>query len=84
MKYVKISAMWCPHCIIMNKIWKKIKEENPNTIFEELDLDMDEEASNYEDLEVLPVIIRVKDGKEVKRITGEKTYEEVNDFIKGM
>ena len=84
MKYVKISAMWCPYCIVMNKIWKKVKEENSDLVFEELDLDMDEESNNYEDLEVLPVIIKVIDGKEVKRITGNKTYEEVSEFIKGM
>ena len=84
MKYIKISAMWCPYCIVMNKIWKKVKEENPDKEFEELDLDMDEESNNYTDLEVLPVIIKVMDGKEIKRITGNKTYEEVSEFIKGM
>ena len=84
MKYVKISAMWCPYCIVMNKIWKKIKEENPSITFEELDLDMDEESNNYENLDVLPVIIKVVDGKEESRITGEKTYDEVSKFIKGM
>ena len=76
--------MWCPYCIVMNKIWKKVKEENPDKEFEELDLDMDEESNNYTDLEVLPVIIKVMDGKEIKRITGNKTYEEVSEFIKGM
>lgn len=84
MKYIKISAMWCPHCIIMNKVWKKVKEENPDITFEELDLDMDEESSNYDDLDILPVIIKEENGKEVKRLTGDKSYEEVNNFIKGM
>ena len=84
MKYVKISAMWCPYCIVMNKIWKKVKEDNPKITFEELDLDMDEEANNYDNLDVLPIIIKVVDGNEVDRLTGEKTYEEVSKFIKGM
>lgn len=81
MKYIKISAMWCPYCIIMNKIWKKIKEEYPNTIFEELDLDMDEEAEKYNVGETLPVVLRIENDKEVARLTGEKTYEEVKKFI---
>ena len=73
--------MWCPYCIIMNKIWKKIKEEYPNTIFEELDLDMDEEAEKYNVGETLPVVLRIENDKEVARLTGEKTYEEVKKFI---
>ncbi len=81
MKYIKISAMWCPYCIIMNKIWKKIKEEYPDTIFEELDLDMDEETEKYNVGETLPVVLRIENDKEVARLTGEKTYEEVKKFI---
>ena len=81
MKYVKISAMWCPYCIVMNKIWKKVKEEYPNVTFKELDLDMDEESEKYNVGETLPVIIRTKDDVEVARLTGEKTYEEVKKFI---
>ena len=76
--------MWCPHCIVMNKVWKKVKEENPNITFKELDLDMDEEASNYDNLDILPVIIKEENGKEVKRLTGDKSYEEVSSFIKEM
>lgn len=81
MKYIKISAMWCPYCIVMNKIWKKVKEEYPNVTFTELDLDMDEESEKYNVGDILPVIIRTKDDVEVARLIGEKTYEEVKKFI---
>ena len=81
MKYIKISAMWCPYCIIMNKIWKKVKEEYPNIDFKELDLDMDEESENYNVGETLPIIIRIENDVEVARLVGEKTYEEVKKFI---
>ncbi len=81
MKYIKISAMWCPYCIIMNKIWKRVKEEYPNITFTELDLDMDEESENYNVGDTLPVIIRMENDVEVARLIGEKTYEEVKEFI---
>ncbi len=81
MKYIKISAMWCPYCIIMNKIWKKIKEEYPDITFEELDLDMDEESEKYNVGDILPVVLRIENDVEVARLTGEKTYEEVKKFI---
>ena len=42
MKVVKINAIWCSGCLIMNKVWNNIlKKYNIETI--ELDYDMDEE-----------------------------------------
>ena len=26
MRIVKISAIWCGGCLVMNKVWKKLKE----------------------------------------------------------
>ncbi len=65
----------------MNKIWKRVKEEYPNITFTELDLDMDEESENYNVGDTLPVIIRMENDVEVARLIGEKTYEEVKEFI---
>ena len=71
MKIVKISAIWCGACLIMNKVWNKLKD---NYEFEaiELDYDMDEdEVKKYTPGEVLPVFI-IYDGDEEKlRFTGE-------------
>lgn len=80
MEIIKIGAMWCPACLIMNKIWPKI-EEKYNIKIKSLDLDFDEEEANSYDVgEILPVIIVKKDGKEI-RIIGEKTYEEIINEI---
>lgn len=76
MKIVKISAIWCGACLIMNKVWNKIKE---NYDFEdiELDFDMDEEETlKYNPGDVLPVFIIFDNDKEVLRITGEFSYDE--------
>ena len=47
MRVVKINAIWCSGCLVMNKIWKNInKDNNINTL--DLDYDMDEEeVSKY-------------------------------------
>ena len=77
MKVVKISAIWCGGCLVMNKVWKKLKE-NFDYEFIELDYDMDEEeVQKYNPGEVLPVFIFFIDEKEVMRITGELTYDEM-------
>lgn len=77
MKVVKITALWCSACLIMNKVWDDIlKEEDIETI--SLDLDMDEEeVSKYQVGDILPVFIFYNGEREVKRITGEKTKEEL-------
>ena len=77
MKIVKISAIWCGGCLVMNKVWKKLKE-NFDYEFIELDYDMDEEeVMKYNPGEVLPVFIFYNDDKELMRITGEMSYEEM-------
>lgn len=77
MKVIKITAVWCSACLIMNKTWNKVLEEkNIETI--SLDLDFDEEEANkYTPGEVLPVFIFIEKDKEIKRIVGEHTKEEL-------
>ena len=76
-KIIVISAVWCPSCLILKKNLKKLKE-NYNVEIETLDYDFDEEeVSKYNVGETLPVII-TKD----KRLIGEKTYDEIVEFLK--
>ena len=84
MKLLKFSAVWCPGCLVMKKVWKEVIEENPNITIEEYDYDMDEdEVIKYNVGEKLPVVIMVDDMEnEIKRLTGEKTKEEITCFIK--
>ena len=81
MKVVKINAIWCSGCLVMNKIWKNIlKSKNIETI--NLDYDMDEdEVKKYNVGDILPVFIFYKDDKEVRRIIGETSEEELLKII---
>lgn len=82
MKIIKISALWCPACLITNKAINKIKEEYPEIIIEELDYDYDEdEVKKYTPGEILPILIFIKDEKEVNRLIGEKSYKEIKEVI---
>lgn len=84
MKLLKFNAVWCPGCLVMKKVWKEVIEENPNLAIEEYDYDMDEDGViKYNVGEKLPVVIMVDDMEnEIKRLTGEKTREEIISFIK--
>lgn len=82
MKVIKIGAVWCPGCLVMRPIWKKINEKYDLDITE-YDLDMDEDiVKTYNIGEKLPVVIFLDDNNnEIKRYIGEKTFDELDKII---
>ena len=81
MKVVKINAIWCSGCLVMNKVWKNIlKEYDIETINLDYDID-EEEVKKYNVGDILPVFIFYKDNKEVIRTIGEKSEAEMIKII---
>ena len=80
MKIIKIGALWCPACIITNNSLNKLKEKY-NFSLEELDYDFDD-IEKYNVGDTLPVLVFIKDDKEVERLIGEKTETEIEEVIK--
>lgn len=84
MEIVKIGAMWCSGCLIMNKIFREITNERDINITS-LDIDIDEEeALKYEPGDILPVFIFFVDEREVHRMVGEHSKEEILNVIDGI
>ena len=84
MKVVKINSLGCPSCIIMNKIFNKIKEEY-NIEVVEYDYDFDEEeVSKYNIGKILPVFIFYEDDKEIARLNGEHKREDFDKILGGL
>ncbi len=83
MKIIKIGAIWCPGCLVMNKIWKNISEDYPNLNITKLDLDMDkEESDKYNPGNILPVTIFLdEDNNELERLIGEQKEEVLRKTI---
>ncbi|MBQ4634025.1 MAG: thioredoxin family protein [Bacilli bacterium] len=83
MKLLRISAIWCPACLIMRPIYEQIANKY-NLETKELDFDFDE--SEVEPLNVgntLPVTIIYDDNNnELARICGEKKLEQIEERIK--
>ena len=81
---VKINAIWCSACLIMNKIWKNVlKKYDIETINLDYDID-EEEVKKYNVGDVLPVFIFYKDDIEVCRVVGEKSEDEFINIIDGI
>lgn len=75
-----ISAVWCPSCLILNKHLRKLKE-NYDIEITKLDYDFDD-IEEYNVGDKLPVIIlKDENDNEIKRLIGEKSYQEIIDFL---
>lgn len=79
MKIVKINSLGCPSCIIMNKVFNKIKEKYTFDL-EELDYDFDE-IDEYEPGNILPIYIFYKNNQEITRLVGEHKLEELEKIF---
>ncbi len=82
MKIIKINAIWCSACLVMNKVFKEIeKEKNIEVINIDYDMEHDE-AIKYNPGNVLPVMIFLSEnGKEVERLVGEVKRDKIIDII---
>ena len=79
MKLIKISAMWCSSCIIMKSRFNEIiKDKDIEMISLDYDTDNIEE---YNVGEILPVFIKIENGKEVARLVGEHSKKEIESFV---
>ena len=77
MKLIKIGAIWCSGCLVMNKVWNKLIKEY-NFSYETYDIDMDEdEVEKYNVGEKLPVFIVMENDKEIKRFIVEYSYSDM-------
>lgn len=84
MRVVKIGAIWCGGCLVMNKVWNKLLK-NYSFDYTEFDLDMDEdETKKYNPGDKLPVFIILDGDKEIDRYTGEFSYEELENKFKNV
>lgn len=76
---ILIGAVWCPSCLTMEKLLKKINDERKDLNIIKLDYDMDIskiEELNLKDIEVIPVIVYND-----KRLIGEHKKKEIEEFI---
>lgn len=84
MKLIKINAIWCPACLIMRPRFDQLKTIFPHLEQEEFDYDFDEEKiERYNVGNILPVLIVLDNDKEITRIIGEKSLEELITVVEG-
>lgn len=83
MTIIKIGALWCPGCLMVNNSINKLKKEYDINLIE-YDYDFNPEVKEYNVGNVLPVLIFMKYNKEISRIVGERSYKEIKNEIEKM
>ncbi len=83
MKVLKFNAIWCSACLVMKKIFKHVENMHPELKFITYDYDTDEDmVEKYNIGTTIPVLVFVDENEnEVGRIVGEKSYEEIEEYI---
>lgn len=75
---LKFGAPWCGPCRQLGPILSELKNEGLNII--EINTDEDPEIAEKYNIRSLPTLILIEDEKELNRIIGLKSKEEILEF----
>jgi thioredoxin 1 len=74
------TADWCQPCKKTRPVVEEINRESINK-FQIIDVDLEMELVKRFEIRSVPTFILLKDGIEIKRITGAQTREQLEEFI---
>jgi len=80
-KVIKFSASWCGPCRTLAPVMNEVKGENPEVMFEDVDVDTQAEQTVKYSISAVPTVIILKDGNEVHRFSGMKPKTLINSII---
>ena len=76
------TAEWCNPCKQVRPIAEELDRDNVIK-FQFIDADDNGDLCRKFDVKSIPTFILIEDGKEIKRINGAKTKEQLEEFIIG-
>lgn len=76
------TAEWCGPCKKVRPIVEQINTDSASK-FQMIDVDQNSELCETYNIRSVPTFVLIEDSKEVKRVIGAKTKEELEDFING-
>ena len=78
---VQFSATWCGPCKALARTISSIEADLAHPIYK-MDIDEHTDLTYALNIRSVPVLIRFEQGKEVKRLIGNKSAEEIKDLAK--
>ncbi|KAK9694510.1 Thioredoxin [Popillia japonica] len=83
--FVKFFAPWCPHSIRLEPTWKNLAETSEfedKIKFSRVDCEENGKLCENYNIREVPTLIWIKNGKKVKKYTGERDYASITSFIR--
>jgi thioredoxin 1 len=74
------TAPWCEPCQVLGPIMDKVSKQ---VRVEKVNIDYEMDRARGANVGSVPTVILVENGQEVRRFTGNKSYNEVINFING-
>ncbi|CAA6821547.1 MAG: Unknown protein [uncultured Sulfurovum sp.] len=75
------SAPWCGACKNMQPIYQKASSDNQSIVFAEINTDDNQEVSASYEINSLPTLVMLENGKELRRTVGSLEMNELNLFV---
>ena len=79
---VDFWASWCGPCRMIAPIFDELSKEMKDIKFLKLNVDNDGDVAQSYEVMGIPTLILFKDGKEVKRIVGVRSKEDLRKELK--
>jgi len=76
------TADWCGPCKKVRPIVEELSRDQSEVKFQIIDVDSEGELTRKFEVKSIPTFIRIEDGKEVARVTGAQTRNDLEKFIK--
>ena len=74
----KFGAAWCGLCRQINPILDSLKSEGLNII--DIDIDKEQDLAQEYSIRSVPTLIMFENGKEVSRVVGFQSKEQIKDL----
>ena len=81
---VDFFADWCMPCLMLAPIVEELADNMKDVKFAKINIDDNRELASKYEVRSIPCLIIFKDGKEVDRIIGSQTSEDIEEKIRGL
>ena len=78
---IDFFATWCGPCKMLSPIIEELSEEMPNVKFFKVDVDENEELVEMFNIEAMPTLIILKDGKIANKSVGFKPKANIKALL---
>jgi thioredoxin 1 len=79
---VHFWATWCEQCKPQDEVLAKMADENPNIKFGKIDIDKNPKTADKYEVDALPTVILIKNGKVVQKLVGITYRDKLDAAVK--